>query len=98
MKQRKEEEIERMDALFREIGATEPVIPLTVRDAREMNKGQHTRNEFPFSDFCQKFTYPSDAVARRIALQREKKGARPLRVYKCDRCRGFHLSSFIDKR
>lgn len=96
MKQRSEKEIDRLDALFQEIGAEGKVIPLPLRDAREFSD-KSSQSDFEFSESCQKVIYPSESKARKVALHREKKGAQKLRVYKCDDCAGFHLSSYISK-
>jgi hypothetical protein len=41
---------------------------------------------------CSKAWYPDQAAAR-DALAKVEPGARPLRVYPCDRCDGWHLTS-----
>lgn len=97
MKNKNEKEIARLNALFKEIGAPETFIPLPLRDAREFSSPENPRAQFEFSDACQKLIYPSESVARKVALSRERKGAQKLRVYKCEECHGFHLSSYISK-
>lgn len=96
MNHRSEKEIERINELFREIGAGD-FIPLPVRDAKLFCENDNTRGEFEYSESCQKVIYPSAAIAEKVALHRRKKGAGRLRVYKCEECQGFHLSSFIRK-
>lgn len=40
-----------------------------------------------------KRTYPTEAAARRVADDQQRKGAPPLSVYHCPSCAGFHLTS-----
>ncbi len=40
-----------------------------------------------------KRTYTTEAAARRVADDQERKGAPPLSVYHCPSCAGFHLTS-----
>jgi hypothetical protein len=40
-----------------------------------------------------KRTYPTEAAARRVAEDQERKGAPPPSVYHCPSCAGFHLTS-----
>ena len=41
---------------------------------------------------CGKNRYPSERVAIRSALRSSRRGGTPLRVYRCDRCHGWHLT------
>ncbi len=40
-----------------------------------------------------KRTYHTEAAARRVAEDQERKGAARLSVYHCPACAGFHLTS-----
>lgn len=98
MKQRSEKDIERMDELFREIGAGEAPIPIPLKEAKKLFSTPDPRqDECEFSEVCQKVIYPTESYARKVALSRQKKGAGKLRIYKCEECHGFHLSSYISK-
>lgn len=96
MNRRSDKEIEKLNELFKEIGAGD-FTPLPLRDAKLFCENDNTKGEFEYSEKCQKVIYPSEHIAHRVALGRRKKGAGRLRVYKCEDCQGFHLSSFIRK-
>ena len=44
-----------------------------------------------------KIGYSTRARARQSATEREKATGRPMRVYRCDRCRGWHLTSMVTR-
>lgn len=99
MNRRTDKEIEELNKLFREIGATEDVAPMRLKEAMllcEKEEGQ--QSQCPFSEECQKTIYPSEAYAEKVANGRRKKGGGRLRSYRCDACHGFHLTSYIPKK
>lgn len=93
MNPRSKKEIERLDALFKQLGATEelPVIG-GLKEAKMLAEAQRDDGELPFSEQCQKLIYPSEARARRVIRNRQKGGAGRLRCYWCEQCRGYHLT------
>lgn len=98
MKQRSEKDIERLDALFKELGCGEAPIPIPLKEAKKLFSTPDLRQEeCEFSEACQKVIYPTQAYAQKVALSRQKKGAGKLRIYKCEVCHGFHLSSYISR-
>lgn len=97
MNQRKQKDIARIDELFREIGAGEPPPPLPVREIKRLYGTPPERTEFEFSESCQKVIYPSYSAAHRVVRKRQYHGAAQLRIYKCEKCGGFHLTSSFSK-
>lgn len=97
MRQRTQKQIEEMNKLFREIGASEGEVsvPISLSEAKLLCKGKREHEEFPFSETCQKVIYPSESTGSKIAAIRRKKGSGPLRTYRCDLCHGFHLTGYI---
>ena len=95
MNRRTSQEIEKMNQLFREIGAGEEIAIASLREARLACNGQQEYAQCRFSEACQKVIYPSEAYAEKVATSRRRKGAGKLRAYRCDPCHGFHLTSYI---
>ena len=94
MNQRSEKEIDRMRKLFASIGADlEPCN--SVRSAAMTAEGDSARKTFKTSDACGKLIYPSEPEAIRAIKSRKKRGAGALRCYKCEGCRGYHISSYF---
>lgn len=44
---------------------------------------------------CGKDRYATNSHAIRVAIGASKRSGRPLRVYRCERCRGWHLTKRI---
>jgi hypothetical protein len=96
MNERKKADIERIDALFKEIGAGD-FTPIPLREAKELHAitPLRTRKELEVSETCKKVIYPSRTFAKQVARRRQRRGAGKLRIYKCEECHGFHLTSCI---
>jgi hypothetical protein len=94
MNERKKADIERIDALFKEIGAGD-FTPIPLREAKELHGITPPRKELEVSGTCKKVIYPSESLANQVKRRRQRRGAGKLRIYKCDECHGFHLTSWI---
>jgi hypothetical protein len=96
MNYRSEREIERMRTLFHEIGTElDPVE--NSRAAQLLVEPEDARKHFEMSDECGKLTYPSEAQARQVIKASKRRGAGNLRSYKCEKCHGFHITSYFAK-
>lgn len=89
--------MEEMNKLFREIGAEETFVPSTLKEARMFCEGQREKRKHEISQSCQKTVYPSHAYAEKVVRSRRKKDGVRLRIYRCDVCHGFHLTSYIPR-
>ena len=97
MNHKSAKEIERMKALFAEIGCTlEPAE--RIQNARIITEAEDDRSKFRFSEKCGKAMYPTESEARSVMRGRQRHGAGAMRIYLCPDCSTFHLTSYIAKK
>jgi hypothetical protein len=88
--------------LLAELSGSQDVIPRNKIDAEMMAEAEggrdpgppEPRHEFEHCDATGKVCYPSHNVARQIMRRRQQHGAQRLRVYQCNSCHKYHLTSY----